>query len=208
MARFTEDVTFAAAVKCSDTAVSPQTRATILNQDVLVPFPIPFTSMRVWDAVQTLIPGTAANDDLGFVGTTFGSVGPTVTAGDLKAAGATTRRMRCQVPVPECYEDGQTLNIDVYAGMATTVADVSCTVDVECYRLDKLGAIGSDLCATAATTINSLTIAKKAFTITPTTLAKGDILDLRISIACNDAATATAVTPTIGGIDLVCDIKG
>lgn len=196
-------------LSCPEDGISVQTRATILRQDQLVPFPIPLTSMRVWDAIQTVIPGTPATDDLGLVGTTFGSIGPVVSAGDLKAAGATTRRTRCpQVVVPECYDDGQTLNIDVYAGVATTIADVSCTVDVECYRVDKLGAIGSDLCATAAQSINNTTLSKKTFVITPTTLAKGDVLDIRITIACNDAATATAVTPTIGGVDLVCDIKG
>jgi hypothetical protein len=92
--------------------------------------------------------------------------------------------------------------------MATTVASVSCTVDVECYELDKVGGISADLCTTAATTINSLVFADKAFTITPTTLSAGDVLDVRITIAVNDAATATAVTPTIAGIDLLCDIKG
>ena len=39
-------------------------------------------------------------------------------------------------------------------------------------------------------------------------VAAGDVLDVRIAIAVNDAATATAVTPTIAGIDLLCDIKG
>lgn len=202
-----ENVVVTGTLRCNDTALSPQTRPTVLVQDDLVPFPIPLTSMRKWDEIQTIV-GTPASDDLGIIGTTFGSVGPTLSAGDLKAAGATTRRTRCQVAVPECYQDGQTLNIDVYAGMQTTVADGSCTVDIECYRLDKLGAIGSDLCTTSATNINSLTVAKKPFVINPASIAKGDILDIRISIACTDAATVTAVTPVIGGVDLVCDIKG
>jgi hypothetical protein len=92
--------------------------------------------------------------------------------------------------------------------MVTTVASSSCTVDVECYKIDKITGIGSDLCATSATTINSLVFSAKAFTITPSGLTAGDVLDVRLTIACNDAATGTAVTPTIAGIDLLCDIKG
>lgn len=204
-----ENLVVTGSFRVGEDQISAQTRATILKQDATVPFPIPLTSFRVWDAIQTVIPGTASSDDLALIGTSFGSVGPVISAGDLKAAGSTTRYTRNpQVVVPECYDNGETLQIDIYAGMQTTVADVSCTVDVECYRLDKLGAIGSDLCTTSAQSINSLTIAKKSFAINPASLSKGDILDVRITVACNDAASAGAVKPTIGGIDLVCDIKG
>jgi hypothetical protein len=57
-------------------------------------------------------------------------------------------------------------------------------------------------------TINSLVLAAKSFTITPSGLVAGDTLDVRIAIACTDAATGTAVTPTIAAIDLLCDIRG
>jgi hypothetical protein len=112
------------------------------------------------------------------------------------------------VELPECYEAGETVTLSLSAGVVTTVASVSCTVDVECYKIDKIGGIGSDLCATAATTINSLVFAAKSFTITSSGLVAGDVLDVRLTIAVNDAATVTAVTPTIAAIDLLCDIKG
>jgi len=82
-------------------------------------------------------------------------------------------------------------------------------VDVELYEsnLDTTKT-GSDLVTTAATTMNSLTFAAKAFDVTSTTLGPGDFLDIRISIACNDAATGTAVTPAIAHAELVLDIKG
>jgi maleate cis-trans isomerase len=50
--------------------------------------------------------------------------------------------------------------------------------------------------------------AAKSFTITSSGLVAGDVLDIRLTIAVNDAATVTAVTPTIAAIDLLCDIKG
>jgi hypothetical protein len=179
-----------------------------LKQDALAIFPIRMTGLRVWDAIHTNLPGTAAADDLALIGTTFGTTAPVVTAGDCKALGATSRYARFMVELPECYEAGETVTLSLSAGMVTTVASVSCTVDVECYKIDKITGIGSDLCTTSATTINSLVFAAKSFTITPSGLTAGDVLDVRLTIACNDAATGTAVTPTIAGIDLLCDIKG
>lgn len=191
-----------------NTGVSPQTRATILEQESNAIFPVNLTSLRVWDAIQTNLPGTAASDDLAISGGTFGTNAPVITAGDLKAAGATTRYARFQVALPECYEAGQTVQLSVSAGMVTTVADTSCTLDAVVYKIDKEGGVGSDLCTTAATTINSLTFASVAFSITAGGLSAGDVLDIRLAIACTDGATGTAVTPTIGGIDLLCDIRG
>jgi len=191
-----------------DNGISAQTRETILKQDANAPFAIDLSRLRVWDAYHTPLPGTAATDDLAIESGTFGTTPMMVTAGDLKAAGATTRYARFQVQLPECYEAGETVTISLHAGMATTVADTSCTIDVECYKIDKEGGIGSDLCGTAAQSINSLTFAAKNFLITPSGLVAGDVLDVRVAIACNDAATATVVAPKIAAIDLLCDIKG
>jgi len=208
MASQVDDLRVTGSITIKESGISAQTRASILKQEALAMFPVNFMDLRVWDAIQTNLPGTPATDDLGLIGTTFGSTAPRVTAGDCKALGATTRYARFMVEMPECYEAGETVTLSLSAGMVTTVASVSCTVDVEAYEIDKIGGIGSDLCTTSATTINSLVFANKAFTITPTTIAAGDVLDIRITIAVNDGATATAVTPTIAGIDLLCDIKG
>lgn len=208
MASSFDDIRVTGNIAVKDTGVSAQTRTSILKQDALAMFPVKFTDLRVWDAFQTNLPGTAATDDLALVGGTFATSPPTISAGDCKALGATSRYARFMVELPECYEAGETVIISLSAGMVTTVASVSCTVDVECYEIDKIGGIGSDLCTTSATTINSLVFAAKAFTITPSGLTAGDVLDVRITIAVNDGATGTAVTPTIAGIDLLCDIKG
>lgn len=203
-----DDIRVTGTLSIKDTGVSQQTRASILKQDANAIFPVPLTSLRVWDAYATNLPGTAATDDLALIGGTFGTAPPTISAGDLKAAGATTRYARFQAQLPECYDAGQTVTLAISAGMVTTISDTSCTLDAEVYKIDKITGIGSDLCATAATSINSLTFATKEFTITPAGLVAGDVFDVRIAIACNDAATATAVTPTIASIDLLCDIKG
>lgn len=194
-----------------ETGISAQTRATILDQDDNVRFPVNFMDFRVHDALATVLPGTAASDDLALETGTFGTAPPTITGGDMKALGATTRRARVVIPIPECYVAAETMTIIVNAGMVTTVADTSCTVDIEAYEIVKdktLDGSPTDLCSTAAQSINSTTFAEKTFTLTATGLTPGGLLDVRVSIACNDAATGTAVTPKIGGFDLCCDIKG
>jgi hypothetical protein len=180
----------------------------ILNQKTLESYLIPWTAWRVWDAVHTNLPGTAANDDLALVGGTFGTDTWCVESGDLKAAGATTRYARAFIQLPPEYEDGQTVNIRVRGGMETTVADNSATVDLEVYESDYEGdAAGpTDLCATAAQSINSLTHADKDFTITATGLAAGDWLDVRLAVAVNDAATGTVVLARVGNVNLLCDV--
>jgi hypothetical protein len=208
MASQFDDVRISGTLSLKETGISAQTRASILKQDALAIFPVNMMNLRVWDAIQTNLPGTAATDDLALIGGTFGTSPPVVSAGDCKALGATSRYARFMVELPECYEAGETVTLSLSAGMVTTVASSSCTVDVECYKIDKITGIGSDLCTTAATTINSLVFAAKSFTITSSALTAGDVLDIRITIAVNDAATGTAVTPTIAGIDLLCDIKG
>jgi hypothetical protein len=180
-----------------------------LAQSTLKPYTIPLTEGRIHDAIQTPLTGTANTDDLGITGGTFGTDAPTITAGDLKAAGATTRYVRFpNVPIPAEYDDGQTLTLRVRGGMGTTVADVSATVDAQAYKPDGEGAVGGDLVATDAQSINDTNAADCDFTITPTGLVAGDTLDVRIAVAVNDAATATAVDAEIYEVQLLADVRG
>lgn len=169
---------------------------------------IPFEAWRVWDAFQTNLPGTAATDDLALIGGTLGTNAPSIQAGDLKAAGATTRYARACLQIPANFVTGGTVKLRAHAGMKTTVADASCTIDFQAYRSDQEDGVGSDLVTTSATSINSLTEADKDFTVDSTTLLPGDYLDVRMAITCTDAATATAVIPFVGMVALVLDTKG
>lgn len=205
-ARIEENAVFSGTVTVPSGSLSEQPRS-FLAQSTLR-FPVKLTDLRVWDAVQTDLPGTAASDDLAIITGTWATNPIRIQAGDLKAAGATSRRAYVEIDVPECYVAAQAFTIIIAGYMTTTIADNSCTVDVEVYRRGKDGTLGSDICATSATTINSTTSAEKSFTITATTLTPGDVLDVRITIACNDAATVTAVIPTIAAIDVSCACKG
>lgn len=183
-----------------------QARTSVLQQRDLAEFPVPFYAWRVWDAIGTNTPTTAASDDLGLAGsTTYGTDAPYLTTSDAKAT-TVTQRARTVIRLPDNYVDGETVKIRITGGMKTTVSDGTATVDVEAWKLDDDRTVGAaDLCATSATTINSLTVGDDDFTITATGLAKGDELDVRITIAITDGATGTAVLGTIARVTLLCD---
>lgn len=174
------------------------------NNDLIA---IPLTDLRVHDAVSSLLPATAAADDLGLVSGTYGTDGPLLKTSDAKAT-TVTQYARVLVPVDDLWVTGETYQVRIIAGMDTTVSDTTATVDLEAYVPDGDGAVGSDICATAAQSINSLTTANFDFTITTTSLTDGDILDLRITVAITDSATATAVYGQIYGIQIMRDTKG
>lgn len=181
-----------------------------LTQENLSPFPLYPEGWRVHDNMDLNLPDPpASGDDLGIVSGTYGSATPSLQTPDLKAAGATTQYARRLFQVPMNYVAGQTMQIVLHAGMLTTVADTTATADVQCFLCDgEAGVTGSDLCTTAAQTINSLTLADKTFNISATDLEPGDWLDIRIALAINDGATATAVKGIIGKAQLLCDTKG
>lgn len=176
-------------------------------QRQLARFPIPWEAWRVWNALHTNLPGTPATDDLGLVGGTFGTESPSIQTEDLKAAGATSSYARCVRPLPAHYEAGQTVQLVFHAGMLSAIADNSATLNVEVYRSDGEAGIGSDLYSGSALTINNLTLADKTFLIDPATLNAGDLLDIRIHVAVNDAATGDPVKAIIGSAELQCDIR-
>ncbi len=203
---FVNDVLFQSNVTFTGTIQTKFDR-TQLAQEPLASYPVKLTDFRVFDAFQTNLPGTAASDDLGLVGGAFGTGSPTLQSSDSKAA-SVTQYARCMITMPPEYDSGETVTIRVHAGMNTTISDGTATVDVECYEVDQTGGIGSDLCTTNATSINSTTNSDKDFSITASGLAPGDILDVRITIAITDTATGTAVIGEIGSVELLCDIRG
>jgi hypothetical protein len=188
-------------------AIQPaKTRASLLALAELQPFTVDWTAWRVWDALGTNLPATPANDDLGLVGGTFASASPSIQTGDLKTT-TTTRYARAQIRLPAEYQAGETVTLRFHCGMLTTIASASATLDVQCYKSDEEAGISADLCTTDAKDINSVTLADQDFTITPTALSPGDLLDVRIAIVVTDAATGTAVIGIIGAVQLLCDVR-
>lgn len=175
-------------------------------QDSAVEFPLLLTDGRVHDS-GAMLPTTAASDDLGIGVGTLGTQDFYLTTSDAKAT-TVTQYARFQVQVPYDYDAGETVQIVVNGEMDTTVSDTTATVDLEVYKSDLDGTVGTDICATAAQSINSLTAADKTFTVTAASLNPGDLLDVRVTIAITDSATGTAVIGRVNSMRLVIDCRG
>ena len=191
------------------TAKAGQIPRSYLTQDADVAIGVPVTDLRKTSDLAAVLPNAASGSDLGIYngGTGFGTDAPVVRTSDAKAT-TVTQYARFQWVVGSEFDVGETLQVRVNAGMNTTVANGTATVDVEAYVIDEDGTVGSDICATAAKDINLLTKANKDFTLTSSTVAKGDVLDIRVTVAITDSATATAVIGEIGSIRMLRDIRG
>jgi len=169
---------------------------------------IPLELLRVHDAFQTDLPTSASSDDLGLIIGTFGTDAIVVQTSDAKNT-SVTQRARCTYRIPMNYASGQPSSVVAWAGMKTTVASSTATVDSAAdKKSDSTGLVGSDLVTTSATTINSLTAADKAFVIDPTGLAAGDELDIRVTIAITDVGTGTAVIGRIMKLYMLPTVRG
>lgn len=157
---------------------------------------------RVHDAIQSSLPTTAASDDLALIAGTFGTDTPTIQSAD-PGGTSVTAYARIQVPIPADYQPGGRLTLRAHAGVLTSVADTSCTLDAQVYAADRAGGASADLCATAAQSMNSLTFADLDFTITPTGRQAGDVLDIRLTVAAVDAGNAAAIVPEISAVELI-----
>ncbi len=135
---------------------------------------------------------------------TFGTAGPSIETGDVKN-GNSARKVGFQFALPVEYVAGETLTLRINAGMKTTVAGTSCTVDVNAYRQADPTV---DICATNAQSINSLTAADKDFTLTPTACVPGDLIDIVLTITYVDAVNGTAVIGKIYSVTMLADVKG
>jgi len=178
-----------------------------LVQDDLKPYSIDLTRLRVHDALQTNLPAMAANDDMAIITGTPGTDAPTLQGVDFGGT-STDEKAAFIFPLPAEYVSGETITVRVRAAMLTTVSDGTALVDVECWKQDGDGAVGSDICATAAQSINSLTPANKDFTITPTGLVAGDLLVIRLAFSGSDTGNLGVMIPEISKVSVLLDVKG
>lgn len=179
-----------------------------LQQNALQKYIVPWSAFRVHDAIETLLPQPSANDDFGWPPTqTFGTVAPYLRSYDLKTLTQAVYA-RAQFYIPPEYDSGQTITLRIRAGMVTTVAGTSATIDAEVHKADRDGAVGADICATAAKSCNTLVTADYDFTITPTGIVPGDWFDFRLALSVVDAATGTAVIGCVYEVAFLLDIRG
>ena len=201
------------------------TRANYVEFELVIPEPVtPFARgditqetgvyelyLQEWRAAGTLAllgnsAGTPANA-FGVTPGTYGSATP-IIVGEAASGNVKTDYGRYQFQLPPEYVAGQALTFRARAKL-TTAATVptSTTIDVEAYKADGEGGLGSDLCATAAQQLTA-SYANYDFTITPTGLAPGDKLDIRLTGLVTDTGGTTGATLNIGRTTLRAGIKG
>lgn len=171
------------------------------TQTAVLPFALNFMDARVHDAVATNLPATAAADDLGLINGTDGTAFPSIRTLDYKAT-TTTAYARLYAALPANYVPGAAVTLRLRCGMLTTVSDGTALVDAEVFSNDGDATGSADICATTQQSINSLTFANYDFTITPTGLVAGQMLNIRLKLTGTDAATATAVLAAIAHVEL------
>ena len=185
---------------------------TQLEQTPNAVYAVPLTAMRDYSDLAALPPATATGiANMGLKTETFGANAANLSTDDASMLGSTTFQSRFLFTMPAEYDDGETVTVRLKSGMETTVADTSATVDVEAYLFDETGGLDgspTDLCTTAAQSINSLTAATQNFTLTPTNLVSGSVLDIRLTATIDDSVTGTAVIGNIYSVAVLCDIRG
>ncbi len=213
----TDLVTCSAGLTVSGTLTLPTSSTDFANdiprdaiaQKTLAKVLLPLHLWKKHNDPAASLPATSSGSDLGLYGTTYGTNTPEIMTYDVKAAGAQSLYARFpSLMIPYDYDDGETIQIVSFAGMEGAVADTSCTIDFEAYKVDGQGGVtGSDLITTVAQSINSLTFADKTFTLDASNVDPGDILDIRMTVAVNDAASASSVQAAIGKVYLQLDIR-
>ena len=176
-----------------------------LAQEDLARYTVPLDSLKKEDMV-TPLPTAGDATNLGLVAGTHGTASPY-----LEGTGANnnskTETARFTFVLPPEYVAGETVTLRLHSRV-DVVAATSATVDVECYEATGEAGVSADLCATAATTINSASWADKDFTITPTALTNGDTLDVQLTTVVNDGGGGGTCKANIGLVQFLLDIKG
>lgn len=148
-------------------------------------FYIPLTEFRIHDSLIALPPTTGAVDDIGFVDGTPGSSRSyleIVTAADLNE----TSRTRCFATVPSHYPAGATLTVNMEVTETTAPTDTA-LIDLLVVRLQNT----TDINPVAAQDITGASTTTISFALTSTAIVPGDVLDIRITVAVDDATTGT-----------------
>ncbi|MFZ5833019.1 MAG: hypothetical protein ACOY3P_23275 [Planctomycetota bacterium] len=192
--------------------VRDQTAGTIdrtqLTQDDLAVFTVPLTELRATGTLAQL--GNAAGTPSGAMGLTPGTHGTNtpIVVGEAANQNSKTNLARLQFVLPPEYVAGETITLRAHAKVSAA-PQVGATLDVECFVSDgEAGPGAGDICATAAKNLTT-SYADHDFTITPTGLAAGDVLDIEITAVVNDTGgSAGNKIASIGKLEMLLDIQG
>lgn len=184
---------------------TPEAVAGVSSADIatLAPTPVVCTVPLSDVKLPTLLEpaATAGSGVFGLVAGTHGSASATLI-GEAASGGSKTSIGRFLYKLPDWYVAGSAITLRIAAKVATGLANTSDSLDVQVYKIDKAAGVGSDICATAAKTTLTTSYADYDFTITPTGLQAGDVLDVEITSVENDTGGTTGSVATISNIEL------
>ena len=83
----------------------------------------------------------------------------------------------------------------------------TCTIDVEAYELTDAGAVGADLCTTAAQSLTT-SFGGMTFVLTDTDLTAGDRLLVLVRASVQEGGDTGTLTAQIGSIEMQLDVQG
>lgn len=153
--------------------------------------------------------GASAGTPAGAFGITYGTLGtasPKIVS-EAASGNTKTNKMRRSFPLPPEYVSGQPITVRVRAKEEVGAATVSTTVDVKVYKTDKEAGIGSDICATDAIDVTTA-VGNKDFTVTPTGLVAGDVLDIEVTGVVTDTGGTVGTVLAVYDVAVLLDIKG
>lgn len=153
--------------------------------------------------------GATAGTPSGALGLTVGTFGTNTpkVVGEAASGNSKTDKARFQFVLPAEYVSGQGIAVRVRCKEAVGAATVATSIDCECYKSDNAAGLGSDLCSTAAQDVTP-TIGNKDFTITPTSLAAGDTLDIQLTGVTNDTGGTVGTILEIDQVAMLLSVKG
>lgn len=188
-----------------DPATNSTPRANLV-EDALQVYGIPITRIVAANGAALTAAETAGTFDT-TIGTNTMLANGEVTDNETEASVA-----YFQFVLPPEYVAGGdvTIRLPVSLQVTGTPTNNGSTIDLEVYEQSDAGAVGSDLCATAAQTFAALsTWYNKDFTITATGLVAGDVLNVKITSSVIDSeAGAGTIILNLAPPKVLLDIKG
>lgn len=170
------------------------------------PLTIPLVHWRDEDGAP-LTPGTPSAGDFAIVLGGWGA-GTAVLEGEAANNNTKTSTMTTTWAVPQNFEKStytgaaKALSLVIPARVSVGAA-TSATLDVQVYKSDADGTVGSDLYTGAALDINSTSWANQTFSLVATNLEPGDELIVIVRAIVNDAGGTADAKAQIGQTKMV-----
>lgn len=161
-------------------------------------YAIDLTGLRQAAAMKDALPDAPNATTLGLADAAGSLVTGTQTNGGTTAAATETAAF--QFPLPAEYQAGGAVTVRVRAKVSA-LQEVADTVDVAVKKVGDAG-LGADICATAAQALTA-EYADYDFTVTPTGLAAGDVLNVVVTLATDDTGGTQNGTPTIAAVTVL-----